>query len=133
MSQRETVFNAEIRLALGKTDRHARLFRNVAGVFWGGKVIKYDGKTVTLAHAQKVATGLAPGASDLVGWTMITITEAMVGMKLAQFTSGESKVIGSGRIEKNQQDWIDAVNAAGGRAGFLWSVEDARKLVALHG
>jgi hypothetical protein len=130
MSQAETAFSNEIRLALGKTDRHARLFRNVSGEFWGGKLLNFSNGVATLACAQKVSTGLHTGAGDLIGLTTITVTPDLVGKRIAVFTSGEVKLKG-GRIEAGQPEWCDFVNAAGGRAGFLYSIEDARKLVAL--
>jgi hypothetical protein len=103
----------------------------VTGEFWSGKPLGFEGRVLRLDHAHKVVTGLHDGSADLIGWTRVVITTEMVGSTIAQFTSGEVKVKGHGRIATDQQTWHDAVIAAGGRAGFLWSVEDARRLVAL--
>ena len=73
--------------------------------------------------------GLAKGSSDLIGWTTRTITPEMVGQQVAVFTSIEVKSA-TGRIRPEQQQWIDAVQAAGGIAGVARSVEDAQQLLS---
>ena len=57
----------------------------------------------------------------------------MVGQKIAVFTSVEVKS-STGRIRPEQQQWLEAVQAAGGIAGVARSVEDAQQLTtAPHG
>ena len=92
-----------------------RLFRNNTG-------------TLRDQHGRPVSFGLAKGSSDLIGWRTITITPEMVGQQVAVFTSIEVKSP-TGRIRPEQQQWIDAVQAAGGIAGVARSVEDAERLI----
>ena len=68
------------------------------------------------------------GAGDLLGWRTITITPEMVGQRVAVFCSIEVKTA-TGRIRQEQQQWLDAVTAAGGIAGVARSVEDAQRLL----
>ena len=72
--------------------------------------------------------GLQPGSSDLIGWRTITITPQMVGQRVAVFASIEVKST-TGRVRQEQQQWLDAVQAAGGIAGVARSVEDAEALL----
>jgi hypothetical protein len=76
-----------------------------------------------------VRYGLQPGSSDLIGWRTVTITPEMVGQQVAVFTSIEVKTP-TGRVKPEQQQWLDAVQAAGGIAGVARSVEDAQALTA---
>jgi hypothetical protein len=60
--------------------------------------------------------GLCKGSSDLIGWRPVEITQEMVGTKIAQFCAVEVKKNkkGSYRATKEQKDFINAVNNAGG-------------------
>lgn len=100
---RETDISNLIRMTASKLG--ARLFRNHRG-----KHLTMDGKRI-------VETGLAPGASDLIGWTPVTITPEMVGRSVAVFTACEVK---SGRRvpTTEQGNFLDRVNEAGG-IGFV--------------
>ena len=93
-----------------------RLFRNNTG-------------TLKDQHGRPVQFGLCKGSADLIGWRSITITPDMVGQKIAVFTSVEVKS-SSGRVKPEQQQWLDAVQAAGGIAGVARSVADAEVLLA---
>ena len=93
-----------------------RLYRNNCGVL-------QDRRGVPVRY------GLQPGSSDLIGWTSRTITPEMVGTQVAIFTSIEVKTP-TGRVKPEQQQWLDAVQAAGGIAGVARSVEDAQALTA---
>jgi hypothetical protein len=77
----------------------------------------------------KVAYGLfGSGGGDLVGWTRIVAGTRAVPV----FTMIETKKPGGSthkRRREQQQQKIDAVKAAGGIAGFCFSVEDYRKLI----
>ena len=91
-----------------------RLFRNNTG-------------TLRDQHGRPVTFGLAKGSADLIGWTTRTITPDMVGQRVAVFTSIEVKTP-TGRVAPEQQQWLQAVQAAGGIAGIARSVEDAERL-----
>ena len=99
----------EIRLACSTGD--TRLFRNNTG-------------TLRDQHGRPVQFGLAKGSADLIGWRTVTITPEMVGTQVAVFTSIEVKTP-TGRLQPEQQQWMEAVQAAGGIAGVARSVEDA--------
>ena len=104
----------KIRLAC--TCGTTRLFRNNTG-------------TLRDQHGRPVQFGLYKGSADLIGWTTRTITPEMVGQQVAVFTSIEVKTA-TGRIRPEQQQWLDAVQAAGGIAGVARSVEDAEALLS---
>jgi hypothetical protein len=107
----------EIRLALSRGP--VRLYRNNTG-------------TLRDQHGRPVTFGLAVGSADLIGWTTRTITPDMVGQQLAVFTSIEVKTP-TGRVKPEQQQWLDAVQAAGGIAGVARSVEDALRITTADG
>lgn len=96
-----------------------RLFRNVRGLF-----LTPDGR-------QKILAGLiAPGASDLVGFRPIKITQEMVGQTIAVFVSIEAKTK-TGYPSKEQRHFIDFIRENGGFAGVARSKEDARKILKI--
>jgi hypothetical protein len=112
-----------------------RLFRNSNGVGWVGKSWRCpkDGATVTLAagdvvvrKARVLHAGLIAGSGDLIGWHTITITPDMVGDRVALFVSAEAKE-GKGKLEADQRNWRDQVNAAGGIAIEVRSIDDLRR------
>jgi hypothetical protein len=96
-----------------------RLFRNNTG-------------TLRDQHGRPVSFGLAKGSADLIGWRTVTITPEMVGTQVAVFTSIEVKTP-TGRVKPEQQQWLDAVQAAGGIAGVARSVEDALRITTADG
>ena len=126
----ESDLQARIRLVVGRVP-HARLFRNTVGEAWAGKLVSGpDNGVVLLARARRITFGLAPGSSDLIGWTSLTITPDMVGQNIAVFTSGEVKAgTRKPRFQGGQENWLAAVAAAGGLAAVLRSEDDARRLV----
>jgi hypothetical protein len=103
----------EIRLAISKG--HTRVFRNNTG-------------TLRDANGRPVQFGLCKGSADLIGWRTVTITSEMVGQQVAVFTSIEVKTP-TGKVQPEQQQWLEAVQAAGGIAGVARSVEDAEALL----
>ena len=109
----EQTIQQQIRLACSSGP--VRLFRNNTG-------------TLRDTNGRPVQFGLAKGSADLIGWTARTITADMVGQTVAVFTSIEVKS-STGRLRPEQQQWLDAVSAAGGIAGVARSVEDARVLL----
>jgi len=96
-----------------------RLFRNNTG-------------TLRDQHGRPVSFGLCKGSADLIGWRTVTITPEMVGQQVAVFTSIEVKTP-IGRVKPEQQQWLDAVQAAGGIAGVARSVEDALQITTADG
>ena len=114
----EQTIQQHIRLACSTGD--TRLFRNNTG-------------TLKDQHGRPVQFGLCKGSADLIGWKRVTVTPDMVGQQVAVFLSIEVKTA-TGRLRPEQQQWLDAVQAAGGIAGVARSVEDAQRLTtAPHG
>lgn len=109
----EQTIQQHIRIACSRGQ--TRLFRNNTG-------------TLRDQHGRPVQFGLCKGSADLIGWRTITITPEMVGHQVAVFASIEVKTP-SGRLRPEQQQWLDAVQAAGGIAGVARSVEDAEALL----
>jgi len=116
MANAETTLQQQIRIALG-TNPDARIFRNQVGSLPDPRT----GRLVTF--------GLARGSADLIGWRTVTITPAMVGTRLAVFTSIEVKTP-TGRVRPEQQAWLEAVTHAGGLAGIARSVTDVQALLS---
>lgn len=69
------------------------------------------------------------GASDLIGWKSIVVTQAMVGQRLAVFVAIEVKD-GKGRTTPEQDHFIQVVHDAGGLAGVARSPEEALDVIA---
>lgn len=107
----------EIRIACSTGD--TRLFRNNTG-------------TLRDQNGRPVQFGLCKGSADLIGWKRVTVTEEMVGTTVAVFASIEVKTA-TGRLRPEQQQWLDAVQAAGGIAGVARSVEDALRIMTAEG
>ena len=113
----EQQIQQRIRLALSRGP--VRLYRNNTG-------------TLRDQHGRPVQFGLAVGSADLIGWRTVTVTPEMVGQRIAVFTSIEVKTA-TGRLRPEQQQWLDAVQAAGGIAGVARSVEDALRITTADG
>lgn len=129
----------QIWLALGKV---SRLFRLNTGKAWisnmgpAGVTRLQDG-SVHIKAARSISMGLAmpngdpvKGACDLPGWTTVEVTPAMVGQKLAVFTSIEAKASTGGRVSPDQKNWLEQVVSAGGIAGVANSAESARAIIS---
>ena len=107
----------EIRIACSTGD--TRLFRNNTG-------------TLRDQNGRPVQFGLCKGSADLIGWKRVTITPEMVGSTVAVFVSIEVKTA-TGRLRPEQQQWLDAVQAAGGIAGVARSVSESQILLGCIG
>lgn len=106
-----------------------RLFRNNVGTGWAGRFLGRSGAGVTmLANARPLHAGLCVGSSDLIGWRSLTITEGMVGRRVAVFSALEAKT-GAGRLTQEQRNFIAAVQKAGGFAGEARSVLDGAAIL----
>lgn len=115
----ETKLQRQIMVALSQAGH--TVFRNETGRFWAGKVIHKDGKQVTLNNAMMLPVGLAVGSSDLVG----------VQRDTGRFFGIEVKTK-TGRVSKEQAQFIDTINQRGGVAGVARSVQDALELLSLE-
>ena len=90
-----------------------RLFRNNVGT-------AMDSKGNFLRY------GLCTGISDLIGWRTLVITPKDVGNELAVFCAIEAKSE-RGIMTATQGNFLKAVTAAGGFAGVVRTVEEARR------
>ncbi len=113
----EQQIQQEIRLAISHGD--TKVFRNNTG-------------TLRDQNGRPVQFGLCKGSADLIGWKRVTITPEMVGSTVAVFLSIEVKTA-TGRLRPEQQQWLHAVQAAGGIAGVARSVSDAEQIMAAGG
>ena len=77
------------------------------------------------AFAQRMSFGLCEGSGDLIGYRQVVITEAMVGTKIAVFTSCEVKTE-TGRVRPEQENWLAHISGAGGIAFIARSVAEAQ-------
>lgn len=110
----ETKLIREIQLLA--TRLRARLFRNNTGKIQGA-----DGRWHIF--------GLCVGSSDLIGWTPVTITQDMVGKRIAIFTAIEGKSE-TGRATVEQNNFIAAVLRDGGLAGLARDLTDAQRILS---
>ncbi|EAM1616351.1 hypothetical protein EU642_22200 [Salmonella enterica] len=122
---RESVVQKQIWSGLGM---FATLFRVNTGRAWlsglGPKgVERLNDGGVFINAPRPIAIGFSNpagdpivGTADLNGWTTIEITPAMVGKKVAVFTSIETKRTQGGRTSPEQMKWCDQVTNAGGIA-----------------
>ena len=107
----------------------ARLFRHQVGTAWiGNKIIRgpnalYGLRSgdILIRNARAFHAGVE-GMSDLGGWVPVEVTPEMVGTTIAVYAQAEVKE--NARPTKQQIAWVDAVNAAGGRAGIVRSEDD---------
>ena len=106
----------------------ANMFRANIGQAWTGEATKLANGDILLRNPRPFSTGLPKGFSDLFGWVKHEITEEDVGKTAAIFTAVEVKDT-KGRVSPEQQNFIKAVNSAGGRAGIARSVGDAIKIL----
>jgi len=118
----EARIQREIMLALSQAG--CLVWRNNTGQAWQGKVIHQSGDQVTLSGARRINFGLCKGSSDLIGAKKITVTPDMVGKEIGVFLAPEVKTP-QGRITQEQQNFIVAVNRAGGIGFVARSAEDA--------
>ncbi len=98
------------RLMLRASERGARLFRNQVG-------------TYHLKDGRVISSGFCKGSSDLIGYVPVTITPEMVGQTVAVFLAVEVKTA-TGRVSKDQQQFLDAVRSHGAKAGVVRSIAD---------
>ena len=105
----ETNLVKKIQIAFSRLG--ARVFRNNVGMLEDKR-------------GMKVRYGLCTGSSDLIGWTPVVITQAMVGSRVAVFTSVEAKS-DKGKLRPEQMAWLTVIEAAGGIAMLVRSESEA--------
>lgn len=114
----------------------SRIFRNNTGTGWVGESKRISKRTsvflnpgdVVIRNARPLRAGLCVGSSDLIGWSKREITPEMVGKEIAIFTAIEVKTE-SGRIRKEQLNFIEKIKKDGGIAGIARSEGEAVDLI----
>ena len=113
MGKAENAVRAGIRLAIANVKRGILLWPNPVGFAY-----TQDGSPIRF--------GLKPGSGDEIGLRSFVITPDMVGKRIAQFVSVESKT-SNGRARVDQKLWRDLINHMGGYAVIVHSVEEAER------
>jgi hypothetical protein len=85
--------------------------------------VRVSPRDVVVKNARPLKAGLCTGSSDLIGWQSITITEDMIGKKVAIFTAIEVKH-GSTRTTEEQKRFIESVNNSGGVGKIVRSLDE---------
>ena len=122
MNSQETNLVRKIMLKLGKNPK-LRIFRNNVGKCWIGasksftrpQTVNVKAGDVLIQNARYFDAGLCVGSSDLIGLQAVKITPEMVGTEVAVFVAIEVK-LPSGRVQKNQINFLEMVRKLGGRA-----------------
>lgn len=115
----------------------ARLFRRNVGMGWigeahvakGGETVRLQRGDVVIKQGRPFHNG-EPGQSDAYGWRTVTITQAMVGKKIAQHVEIECKT-GTGRESPEQASWGGAVERSGGVYGVARDPLDVRRFLSV--
>lgn len=121
MNKSEEAVQAALRLNAPRFGYN--LYRNNVGVLRDatGRPVRYGLANDSKSLNEKYKSG------DLIGWRTIIITQEMVGAAVAVFTSRECKPEGwvytGTERERAQLKWANLVNAAGGDACFVASVD----------
>ena len=85
---------------------------------------------VLLPNGGRITYGVGPaGASDFIGYRSLVVTPDMVGQRLAVFCAVETKAPGKA-LTPAQEQFIERVRAAGGRAGVAHSADDAARVLS---
>ena len=127
----EHITQQRILLACGNGS--TRLWRNNVGTGWAGQATKVTpGNLRSVAQALRpgdvvirqgrpLHAGLCVGSSDLIGYRQVD--------GVAQFVALEVKSP-NGRPTTQQVQFLDHINAVGGCAGIVRSVEDAQTVLS---
>lgn len=116
-----------IMLAVSK-ECPTRIFRNNTGMAYQGKKKKNRDGSITLYDPRVVKFGLCEGSSDLIGATTITITQEMVGKKVAVFTALEVKTA-TGKASDDQDNFISFAKEFGGIGAVVKSGQEAVEII----
>jgi hypothetical protein len=125
--QREGVVQAEVRDYLVD---HVPAYRANVGQAWTGDCLRLENGDMLIKNPRPFKTGLPVGFSDVFGFKTVHITQQHVGMRMAQFYALELKSK-TGKATGPQLAFLGAVQNAGGLAGIVRSVEDARQILGL--
>lgn len=105
-----------ILLALSEND--CLVWRVETAGAWVGRVLHSEKGLVTLANARMIQAGLVKGGSDIIG----------IHKPSGRFLAIEVKT-SKGRVSKEQENFIQAVQNAGGISGVARSPQEALELL----
>ena len=94
----------------------ATLFRNTVGA-------------AKMANGSYIVYGLGTGTSDLIGFVPVTVTQQMVGKKIAVFAAIEVKTPNK-KPNEAQERFIKFINGEGGIAGYVTSDVELLQLIS---
>jgi len=100
-----------------------RLWRNQSGMSWQGQVISKSENVLHLKNPRVLRSGLVIGASDLIGFMPICITEEYIGKTLAIFWANEIKTKND-ILSKEQENFLKFISSMGGMA---WETKETEK------
>jgi hypothetical protein len=107
-----------------------QLMRNNSGAFKDteGRFVRFGLGNVSKVHSDRIKS------SDLIGFTVVTVTPEMVGQNLAVFTAVEVKdpewkLNPEDKRTKAQMAFLNWIRFNGGFAGFARSVAEFRKIL----
>lgn len=116
----EARIQREIMLALSQNG--CIVWRQNTGQAWQGRQIHKVQDQITLAQCRPVHFGLCKGSSDILG----------IQTKTGKFLAVEAKTA-KGRVTQEQENFLLAVNRAGGIGFVARSAEDALKKLESEG
>lgn len=117
------------RIQIEASYHKCNLMRNNSGALTDreGRQVRFGLGNTSKQHNDRIKS------SDLVGFTVVTITPEMVGKKVAVLTAVEVKEsewkFTSTARERAQLAFIDWIRANGGIAGFARSIDDFKTLM----
>lgn len=111
---------------MAESSLYGRLMERASAI--GHRLWRNNVGSLSDRNGRPVRFGLCPGSGDLIGFTVVRVTPAMVGRDVAVFTSVEGKAL-TGRMRQGQEDWASMVRAHGGIAIVARSVEDYEREV----
>jgi hypothetical protein len=133
----ETNIIRAIMLKIG-INPNIRIFRNNTGSAWIGASVKFtkvqsvkvEAGDVLVKQGRFFTAGLCVGSSDLIGIKSVEVTPDMIGKKVAIFTAIEGKTA-TGRVTKEQTNFINMVNSLGGIAFIARSDNEAKDFLKI--
>ena len=97
------------------TKMGGRLWRNQSGMAWQGEILTKSGNVLHLRNPRHLKSGLKNGASDLIGFYPLRITEDHIGKTVAIFWANEIKTKND-KLSKDQLNFLYFVSESGGEA-----------------
>lgn len=112
-------------IQVGVIDSDIRMFRNNVAKGWIGDSSRLEDGSILIRNPRRLISGLCNGSSDLIGLCSKTITQEMVGQRIATFSALEIKML-NGRLSEQQRNFLEMVNNMGGVSGVARSVNEAK-------